>query len=124
VLGPVYRIQSERRESAGVAIAKHKGTIETLTSREKELRAAAKKEKDTGHRAELEAEAEALGMQIAGSDPPTMPQIIADDVTPEALGMLLDAQGGGASSLPPPRVGFSILLPVATPTACLISMSS
>jgi hypothetical protein len=54
---------------------------------------------EPGQRSELTAEAVALAQAVGETSVPAMPQLVADDVTPENIGTLLDQQGGRISCL-------------------------
>lgn len=71
----------------------------------------------------LTAEAISLAQAVEEMTVPAVPQLVADDVTPENVGTLLDQQGD-ASRACPPRASCSTSSPAATPASRTWACSS
>lgn len=97
VRAPLVAWENEEAERVRPLIASAKAEHATLEARAQKLRAQIEKS-DGAKRADLERALKGVGEDLAKCPIPTLPQILCDDITPEALVNLM-AQNGGRMTI-------------------------
>jgi Protein of unknown function (DUF3987)/Toprim-like len=92
-VAPLRTIERELREAAAPDVRANRTRVEVLEKRKAELAKQLARESDDSICQQLEGELMAADEEVAEIGEPTLPRLLADDATPEALGGLLARHG-------------------------------
>ena len=94
---PILAYQRERRQALLPVIREAENKERAMRKRVEELYKSAARTDDTERREALNREAHGLVREIEENPVPVLPVFLCDDITPEALGKLMSAQGETAA---------------------------
>jgi replicative DNA helicase len=94
ISSPIEEFERDQLEQIGPRIARERAEREALEERLEHLKKQAGRTEDAEERARLRDEAGDVAEQLARTPRPELPRLLADDVTPEVVPLLMAGNGG------------------------------